>query len=305
MANTEPNWVAVDWGTTNLRLWLLDAQGQILQHRSSDMGMSRLSSDGYEPVLLDLVQDLLIDDQRLTVVCCGMVGAKTGWVEAPYSKVPCAPAHLSSIVSVKTVDPRLSVYILAGLSQAQPADVMRGEETQIQGFIADNPHWDGVLCLPGTHSKWVHVSAGEVVSFQTYMTGEIFSLLAKQSILRLSVDSVDWDDTAFVDAVQEALSHPQSISARLFSLRAQDILHGRSKAFARATLSGSLLGLELAGAKPYWLGQDVVLVGNKTLCDRYADALRALGAQARVADATTLTIKGIKSAYDHVLGNQS
>lgn len=127
MANTEPNWVAVDWGTTNLRLWLLDAQGQILRQRSSDMGMSRLSLDGYEPVLLDLVQDLLIDDQRLTVVCCGMVGAKTGWVEAPYSKVPCAPAHLSSIVSVKTVDPRLSVYILAGLSQAQPADVMRGD----------------------------------------------------------------------------------------------------------------------------------------------------------------------------------
>jgi len=111
MANTEPNWVAVDWGTTNLRLWLLDAQGQILRQRSSDMGMSRLSSDGYEPVLLDLVQDLLIDDQRLTVVCCGMVGAKTGWVEAPYSKVPCAPAHLSSTVSVKTVDPRLSVCL--------------------------------------------------------------------------------------------------------------------------------------------------------------------------------------------------
>ena len=92
MANTEPNWVAVDWGTTNLRLWLLDAQGQILRQRSSDMGMSLLSSDGYEPVLLDLVQDLLIDDQRLTVCVAVWWGQK--------------PAGLKRLIQRSRVPPR-------------------------------------------------------------------------------------------------------------------------------------------------------------------------------------------------------
>jgi len=98
-----------------------------------------------------------------TVVACGMVGARQGWKEAPYVCVPC-PTLPNGFTHAPTQDANLLVHIIPGISQTKPADVMRGEETQITGFLARNPNWDGVICLPGTHTKWVHVSADEIVA---------------------------------------------------------------------------------------------------------------------------------------------
>ena len=141
----------------------------------------------------------------MPVIACGMVGARQGWIEAPYSQVPCAPVGLSMIKPV-VEDTRLDVSILPGLSQTDPADVMRGEETQIAGYLAENPGFDGVLCLPGTHTKWAHISAGEVVSFRTFMTGELFALVSSQSVLRHSVGA-GWDGPAYRSAVSDAREH--------------------------------------------------------------------------------------------------
>lgn len=303
MTQTQPEWIAVDWGTTNLRLWLMGGDGQVIDMRRSDQGMSALSPDGFEPVLLDLLADVLRDGDVLPVVACGMVGAKQGWVEAPFTPVPCAPATLDRMIVAPTRDARLQVHILPGVCQMSPADVMRGEETQIQGFVADHPHWDGIICLPGTHSKWTHVSAGEVVSFQTFMTGELFALLSNTSLLRHSLSGGGWDDAAFDAAVEDALTRPQAIAARLFSIRADDLLHGQSHGVARAKVSGWLLGLELAATKAYWLGQDVVLVGAAALCANYQRALSSVGVTARIMDATDLTLRGLRRAYDAIKGN--
>jgi 2-dehydro-3-deoxygalactonokinase len=305
MAYANPAWVAVDWGTTNLRLWVIGETGDVLDMRRSDRGMSRLKSDQYEETLTSLISDILIDGQTIPVVCCGMVGAKSGWVEAPYLSVPCAPSGPAHIVPVTTKDQRISTYILPGLSQSNPADVMRGEETQIQGYIANHPHWDGVICLPGTHSKWVHVSAGEVISFQTFMTGELFEHLSQHSILRLSVGSEGCDQDAFENAVTDVMSSPQSFAARLFALRANDLVNGQNPVTARSQLSGYLMGLELAGARAYWLGQDIVLVGDTSLCTLYQSALDMMGAPARRLDATELTLNGLRSAYNYIIGNPS
>ena len=121
-----------------------------------------------------------------------------------------------------STDPRLDVRVIPGLKQTSPADVMRGEETQIAGYLAGNPGFDGVLCLPGTHSKWVQVSAGEVVSFRTFMTGEMFALLARTSVLRLTVGE-GWHDAAFADAVADSMARPEALSQRLFSIRAEGL----------------------------------------------------------------------------------
>ena len=113
---------------------------------------------------------------------------------------------------------------------------MRGEETQIAGFIAAHPEWDGILCLPGTHSKWAHISAGEVVSFRTFLTGEMFAPLSRQSVLRHSVGGDGWDDAAFVTAVSDTLSRPEHLASSLFSLRAGSLLDDLPAATARAQL---------------------------------------------------------------------
>ena len=170
------DWIAVDWGTTHLRAWAI-RNGDPVAEATSDSGMGQLNRTDFEPALLDLIEPWLGQD-RMTIVACGMVGSRQGWAEAPYAKVPVQPAS-DRLIRPETRDQRLSVHILPGLRQDDPADVMRGEETQIAGYLAGNPGFDGVVCLPGTHTKWVQVSAGEVVSFRTFMTGELFSLLSK------------------------------------------------------------------------------------------------------------------------------
>jgi 2-dehydro-3-deoxygalactonokinase len=227
------------------------------------------------------------------VVACGMVGSRQGWIEAPYRTVPCTPLDPAASVRVATADPRISVRVIPGLKQVSPADVMRGEETQIAGALALEAGFDGVFCLPGTHSKWVHISAGEVVSFQTFMTGEMFALLSDHSVLRHGMQGAGWDDAAFDAGLADALSRPERVAAYMFGLRAEGLIAGLSPAAARARLSGLLIGIELAGAKAYWLGQRVALIGAERLSATYARALKAQGADPQLLPATDCTLAGL------------
>ncbi|MBM1311078.1 2-dehydro-3-deoxygalactonokinase [Sulfitobacter mediterraneus] len=285
-------WIAVDWGTSALRVWLMGAGAPRLLR--SDKGMGGLAPDQFEAALLDLVGPYL--DGPVPVIACGMVGARQGWAEAPYAKVPCAPPGIGNATRPKVADARLDMFILPGVSQDKPADVMRGEETQIAGYLAQTPDFDGVLCLPGTHTKWVQISAGEIVSFQTAMTGELFALLSGQSVLRHSIGT-GWDDAAFGEALSDAMSRPQAIAAKLFQIRADNLLHPPAPDSARARLSGLLIGLELAATKPYWLGQRVALIGDAALCARYAEALAAQGLQPEHTNADEMTLAGLSAAY--------
>lgn len=290
------DWLAVDWGTSHLRVWAMTQGGAVQTRRSNDAGMGTLSRDGFEPALLDLAGDLL-GTGKTPVIVCGMAGSRQGWAEAKYVAAPCTPPGIDRASHVPTSDPRLSVYILPGVKQTNPADVMRGEETQIAGFLALNPKFDGVICLPGTHTKWVHISAGEIVSFRTFMTGEMFALLSQQSVLRHTASGDGWDATAFADAVSTAMSNTSDLAARLFSIRAEGLLNDLHADQARARLSGLLIGAELAAARPYWLGQHVALIGDDTLCKVYADALGAQGLPVERTDAERMTLEGLKAAF--------
>lgn len=288
------DWIAVDWGTSNLRVWAMGAEG-VIDSTSSPQGMGKLARSEFEDVLVKLIAPWLGGGQ-MPVVACGMVGSRQGWQEAPYRSTPCTPVASGVLISVPTADPRLQMLIAPGLKQLQPADVMRGEETQIAGALAMLPGFDGVICLPGTHSKWAHISAGEVISFQTYLTGELFALLSEQSVLRHGMAEGGWQDDAFDQAVDEGLSRPEKIAARLFTLRAEGLISGLTAPAARARLSGLLIGIELAAAKPYWLGRQVVLVGSPALSVNYARALASQGVLVDQMDATACTISGLAMA---------
>lgn len=293
-----PAWIAVDWGTSHLRAWLMDSAGQVLEQRTSDQGMGSLTPEGFGPALEALLTDI---EGPLTVVCCGMVGSRQGWAEAPYTAVPCAPPSAKEATQVS--HGRLQVFILPGIKQTTPADVMRGEETQIAGFLAEEPNFDGILCFPGTHTKWAHISAGEMVSFRTFMSGELFALLSKQSVLRHSIAPEGWDDAAFQDALSDALSRPADIAARLFGLRAEGLVGELPREEARARLSGYLIGMELAGAKPYWLGQPIAIIGAASLAKAYETALQAQGAMVRRIEAEGTTLAGLRAAYSTMKGS--
>lgn len=285
-------WIAADWGTSHLRVWGLSGD-RVIHAAQSDQGMGVLERDGFEPALLALVQDWLPEGHVTPVLACGMVGSRQGWVEAPYSAVPCAPLG-GPLAKAPCRDLRLSVHVVPGLKQPRPADVMRGEETQIAGYLATHPGWDGVICLPGTHSKWAHLSAGEVVSFQTFLTGEMFALLSETSVLRHSVSG--WDAAGFAEGVALGMERPERLMARLFAIRAESLLHGLEAGAARARLSGLLIGAELAAAKPYWLGQRVAIIGAEGVSRAYTDGLKTLSVPVTLHDATEMTLAGLTRA---------
>lgn len=290
-----PDWIGLDWGTSNLRAFAMRADGTVLAEARSDKGMAQLAPTEFEAVLRDVVKDWVLPEQ-CHVVACGMLGARQGWKEAPYRSVPCA-AQNDTPVHVPCTEPDLDVWIVPGVKQASPPDVMRGEETQIAGFLALKPEWDGVICLPGTHSKWVHISAGEIVSFRTFMTGELFDVISTGTVLKHSLKSDDMDLPAFIDAMSETLSRPEKFAANLFTLRASDLLQNQSADIARAHLSGALIGMELAAAKPYWLGQNIALIGSNALCDLYKRALSEQGVTAKFWDASLITQTGLSATY--------
>ncbi len=294
------DWIAVDWGTSQMRAWAMSDAGEILASASSDKGMGSLAPHQFEAALLQEVGDWLIPDGTTQVIACGMVGSRQGWIEAHYETAPCIPA--GHLISAPANDPRISVHICPGVKQHGPADVMRGEETQVAGLLAANPDFEGVVCLPGTHSKWVRVQAGQITEFQTFMTGELYALLAGQSVLRHSIASDGWDAGAFAAAVETALEAPASVTARLFSLRAESLLADLSPQVARARLSGYLIGLELAAARGFWSGQSVAIIGATQLGQHYAEALRTLGVPSDIHTSEAMTLKGLTAAYHHVNG---
>lgn len=281
---SQPAWIALDWGTSHLRAWLMDAQDKVIERRQSEAGMATLGRTEFASAL-----EALVGRFDGPVVACGMVGSRQGWAEAPYEVTPCAPPSAATATQVA------KVRILPGIKQTHPAEVMRGEETQIAGYLAKHADFDGVICLPGTHTKWVHISAGEIVSFRTAMTGEMFALLASQSVLRHSV-GLGWDADAFACAVSETLSRPEGLAAALFNIRAASLLNGTEPGTARARLSGLLIGAELAAMRPYWLGQAVTLIGSDDLSSEYANALQIQGVTAQIANGEDMTLSGLIAA---------
>ena len=291
-----PDWIAVDWGTTRLRVWAMQGP-KAVQSRNSDKGMGGLSRDGFEPALLELIADWLPASGRMPVIACGMVGARTGWAEAEYRAVPCPPLDPHQAIRPAVRDARLDVRILPGLSQAAPADVMRGEETQIAGYLASDPGFDGTLCLPGTHCKWVRIARGRVEAFQTYMTGEMFSLISRQSVLRLSLGGATPDIEAAAQGAAEAMADPHAVERGLFSLRAGALLHNLVPEQAAGRLSGLLIGAELGAARDFWHNRRTIIIGAPELAALYETPMRAAGADVARMDGGQLVLAGLSAAH--------
>lgn len=287
------DWIAVDWGTSTMRAWAMGAGDKVLARISSGKGMGQLQPHEFEAALIDAVGGWLDGGHRTPVIACGMVGARQGWREAAYAEVPTTPIA-AAMTRVPASDKRIDVFIIPGVCQREPADVMRGEETQIAGYVALEGD-SGVVCMPGTHSKWARVEGGRIVRFRSAMTGEIFALLAEQSVLRHSVAGADWDGAEFAGGVETALGDP-AILTQLFSIRARDLLDGTGNGASRARLSGLLIGSELAGTTDFWREGAVSLIGASRLAALYREALEIAGGEARLLDGEDMTLAGLCAA---------
>ena len=291
------DWIAVDWGTSRLRAWAMSATDTVLDDATSSRGMGTLSPGDFEAALRECVGDWLTSGSEVPVLCCGMVGARGGWSEAPYRSVPCEPAPGAEAVRVDAAGAGLDVFILPGLSQATPPDVMRGEETSVAGLMACGVD-SGAVCLPGSHSKWVRLVDGRLTRFSSALTGEAFAVLSQHTVLRLTVASAESEpDAVFSESVKEAVAQPENTLCSAFGLRPSALLDGLDPVASRSRLSGLLIGLELAAVRDYWRGADYVhLIGEPALVARYVAALDVLGVRALGHDPSQLTLLGLAAA---------
>ncbi len=292
-------WVAVDWGTSNLRAWGIDAVGEIAFSRSSPDGMSRLTREQYPSVLTGLLTEV---HEPVDVLICGMAGARQGWLEAPYLDAPADLRGLSNgAVSPDMPGDQFAPSILPGVCQREVGaeDVMRGEETQLLGLSALIPGFSGLVIMPGTHSKWAMLEDTTLTRFSSAMTGELFELLRVHSVLRHSLGGElegEERDIGFDAGLALGLDKPERLTATLFKVRAGALLSGRSPAWCAGFLSGLLIGAEIGGQRD-WIGSaEIPLIGSVGLCSLYQGALARLGAKSRIVDATDATLAGLKAA---------
>jgi 2-dehydro-3-deoxygalactonokinase len=294
--------IAGDWGTSNLRLYLCDEAGQVLA-RGEGGGAAVPDCAGR------FAQAVAPWDRShgvLPAILGGMVGSTIGWKEVPYLKCPAKPSAIAAAALRFDVDGR-AIAILPGLSctgKTGAADVMRGEETQILGALRLHPELTKgrhVLCLPGTHAKWVALEDGAVMQFQTALSGELFELLRRHSVLARDGGEVTLND-AFLRGLEFAKANRDAdLLYLVFSTRARVVTGEMPKADAASYLSGLIVGKDVATAAALFeLGRRVPLICSPALGALYARALAAYDIDSAMIDGDRASLSGLILAHAEI-----
>jgi 2-dehydro-3-deoxygalactonokinase len=285
--------IAVDWGTSSLRVARLDGWGRAIEEREFARGILTVPPGGFPQVFDEACGDWMKPSGALALVC-GMAGSRQGWVEAPY--VPC-PAGIGEVAARLTwIVPR-RIALVPGLSFERDGipDVMRGEETKVIGVLHATGDSSATIVMPGTHCKWVRAREGRTESFATFMTGEFYALLRQHSILgrTMAAGEGGFDRDAFLRGVDHAARTGNLLHAA-FSARTLSLFERLTAHAGASYLSGLLVGEELRTQR-LAAGETLVLVGAEKLTHPYGIALDHLGAPFRTLgqDATWLGLHAI------------
>ncbi|MBY6353590.1 2-dehydro-3-deoxygalactonokinase [Enterobacter sichuanensis] len=288
-------YIAIDWGSTNLRAWLYQGE-QCLESRQSEADVTRLNGKSPEAVLADVTQNWR--DGATPVVMAGMVGSNVGWKVAPYLPVP---AHFSAIGEQLT-SVGDNIWIIPGLSVSRDDNhnVMRGEETQLLGARTLSP--SSVYVMPGTHCKWVQADTEQIHDFRTVMTGELHHLLLNHSLVGAGLPEQETSPEAFTAGLERGLASPDVLPS-LFEIRASHVLGTLPREQVSEFLSGLLIGAEVASMRDFVAqGQAITIVAGSSLASRYEQALRRAGHDVSTVSGDTAFQAGIRSIA-HAVAN--
>lgn len=288
-------YIAIDWGSTNLRAWLYQ-DDRCLESRQSEAGVTRLNGKSPEAVLAEVTSGWR--DSTTPVVMAGMVGSNVGWKVAPYLPVP---AHFSAIgEQLTSVGDKM--WIVPGLcvSRDDNHNVMRGEETQLLGARALSP--SSVYVMPGTHCKWVLADGEQIHDFRTVMTGELHHLLLNHSLVGAGLTEQINAPDAFTAGLERGLASP-AVLPQLFEVRASHVLGNLPREEVSEFLSGLLIGAEVASMRDFIAReQAITIVAGSSLTSRYQQAFSAIGRNVATVAGDTAFQAGIRSIA-HAVAN--
>jgi len=297
--------LAVDWGTTNLRAWVVGDNGAASNSVEFPLGVGKIPAGEAAREFAATVRPRM-DAQELPAFLCGMVGSNLGWASVPYLDSPLCFSDLQGhLHKASTSGP--PAWIVPGVRCVRPdggPDVMRGEETQLLGWLSMDParsRGEYLICQPGTHSKWVRVVDGQLQHFVTSMTGELFDVLVNHSVLQ--VTKTEENPSAF-DAGVEAAGDGGALASRLFTARARVVGGSMPPTHVHSYLSGILIGAEVAGV-PSLLRMSkktpVTVIGDARLSNHYLRALRTHGYTVSTQDGEAAALSGLSALANDVL----
>ncbi|TGE25123.1 2-dehydro-3-deoxygalactonokinase [Hymenobacter aquaticus] len=317
--NNLTHFLSCDWGTSSFRLKLVELAGlRVVAAEQSEEGNAATFEQWqqakqppeqrlgfYLNVLRTHAQKLEKQVGRplagVPVVISGMASSTVGMLELPYKPFPFAAdgSDLTTRLLPATADFDHPVLLISGVKTDD--DVMRGEEVQLVGCRFAPTDRPQLFLHPGTHAKHVLVQGGQATALKTYMTGEFFALLSKESILASAVEKNDdfqrpEHARAFERGVQA--SQTDNLLHNAFLVRTNRLFDKLSAPENFYFLSGLLIGYELSSFPPDFTGP-VVLAGEKALVASYEAALRLLGITDKVASVT------VKQAAEVTLRGQA
>jgi 2-dehydro-3-deoxygalactonokinase len=307
----EPVFIAGDWGSSNLRLYLCacrNAQSPELLATQQDPGCSKIENN-FEDILFNLLTPWLEQYGPVPVILSGAVGSNIGWHTVPYTDCPARPDEIARATNKFNIR-GLELWILSGLKTRTPfetPDVMRGEELQLLGWmLADKQAEQAaeqIVVLPGTHNKWARVHNGRVDSFVTAFTGELYAVLEQHSMLLTQPMADNFSDRFFMQGVELAktLKSGQLLNA-LFATRSRQIVGELTAADAASYLSGILVGSDILGSMALVADKpdqppELVIIGDQMLSYAYQLAFAALGLEAQICDPTEVALSGYWAVY--------
>lgn len=287
-----------DWGTSSARFYLFK-EGKIVDSvKGTGIKFCKSPKDAFHKT----VEPWIKSHGSLTSVLCGMVGANIGWREAGYCPCPAGASDLAAQLTSFSTEHGV-VNIVPGVKTMESLtglpDVMRGEETQIFGWAKAQSN-DGMLCLPGTHTKWVQFRDGKICNFVSSMNGELFNILKDHSVL---IGAETLPDATIGDEFRRGVktgSSGISLNQLLFSVRALQLEGEYDKVQAKSYLLGLLIGSDVKDGLNYFSDQDLSIIGGLAPSSFYAEAIRHLGGNANIYDGQEASLQGLQAIHNEI-----
>jgi len=296
--NSIPAFIGVDWGTSKARFMLIASNGEVLDERTGPGIASLAGVDAIQAACCAGVGAWVLRHADIPILMCGMVGSNIGWRTAPYLMTPVGVDALARD-PVRFEYQGRQLFIVPGVETMRldgAPDLMRGEETQIFGALAEGK---GLACLPGTHCKWATVSGGQITGFHTALTGELMALIGKHSILLNSRNAPHATASeAFTAGVQAIQSRPVGLETLLFTVRSLQIKGELSVASAADYLCGLCIGADVKSALTLYPHETAItLIGTPALTSLYRAALHMFGREAHVVNGNDAVVSGLTQIY--------
>ena len=298
MSVTEQTVILADWGNSSGRLFCVKGSGLRPEVLETKRVIGAKDTPNCAAIFEDVAKHWIEKYGVTEALFCGAVTSNIGWISTEYAK---APARVSDVQKTNfTTDYGLPCTFLSGTSIASGPhgyfDTARGEDMQAYGWMALTGLTDGILCAPGTHTKWMTVKDGAITNILTGVTGESYEVLNTHSMLTRGAKKASYESAEFCRGIDAMNRTPRpALTHMLMSVRNLQLSGEIEAAWSADYLSGLLTGEDCVAALEILPAGTINIIGDGLAVNRYARTLSWIGRNTHVHDGQACVIAGLQS----------